>query len=143
MDFSAELAQRMAQFKPDPALEKWLSETVQTLADQAQKDAAQLKLANLKIAALTLELAHHKRMKFGAKTESFSLEQRDLFVETGETDLSAIQTEVGQAMPPAPRVPRKTAGRQALPENLPRIEHRHEPDSCACGQCRQRAGQDR
>jgi transposase len=27
------------------------------------------------------------------------------------------------------------AGRQPLPEHLPRIEHRHEPDSCTCGQC--------
>ncbi len=131
MDLTAELA----RFNPDPALEKWLSETVQALADQAQKDAATIKLAHLKIAALTLELAHHRRMQFGAKTEALSSEQRDLFIETCNIDLAAIQAEVAQVMPPAPKAPRKTAGRQALPENLPRIEHRHEIDNCTCGQC--------
>lgn len=141
MDFSAELAQKITQFKPDPALEKWLSETVHALAHQVQKDAthlsakeAELKNARLKIQALTLELAHHKRMKFGVRTESLSAEQRDLFIEEGETDLAAIQTEIAQVMPTS-RPPRKSSGRQALPENLPRIEHRHEPESCACGQC--------
>ncbi|MCB2792227.1 IS66 family transposase zinc-finger binding domain-containing protein, partial [Listeria monocytogenes] len=29
----------------------------------------------------------------------------------------------------------KRAGRKALPPELPRIEHRHAPESCACGQC--------
>ena len=32
---------------------------------------------------------------------------------------------------------RRYLGRQALPAHLPRIEHRHEPESCACGQCGQ------
>lgn len=27
------------------------------------------------------------------------------------------------------------AGRQLLPSHLPRIEHRHEPESCTCGHC--------
>jgi len=31
--------------------------------------------------------------------------------------------------------PRDRAGRQPLPEHLPRIEYRHEPVSCQCGQC--------
>jgi transposase len=35
--------------------------------------------------------------------------------------------------------PRARAGRQPLPEHLPRIEHRHEPESGTCGHC----GQDR
>ena len=37
--------------------------------------------------------------------------------------------------PALPRAPRPRAGRQPLPEHLPRIEHRHEPASCTCGQC--------
>jgi transposase len=28
-----------------------------------------------------------------------------------------------------------SAGRQALPDHLPCIEYRHEPESCTCGQC--------
>lgn len=31
--------------------------------------------------------------------------------------------------------PRPRAGRQPLPEHLERVEHRHEPESCTCGQC--------
>ena len=40
-----------------------------------------------------------------------------------------------------PRAPRSRAGRQPLPDHLPRValgqplEHRHEPESCTCGQC--------
>lgn len=32
-----------------------------------------------------------------------------------------------------PKRPR--TGRQPLPDYLPRIEHRHEPESCQCEQC--------
>ena len=37
--------------------------------------------------------------------------------------------------PALPRAPRQRAGRQPLPDHLPRIEHRHEPESCTCSQC--------
>lgn len=63
-----------------------------------------------------------------------------MFEETWNTDLSAIEAEVEQlandrpcetvARPQCPR-----AGRQPLPDHLPRIEHRHEPASCTCGHC--------
>jgi len=34
------------------------------LAERVQRDAAYIKVADTKIAALTLELAHHKRIRF-------------------------------------------------------------------------------
>jgi transposase len=37
--------------------------------------------------------------------------------------------------PTPPRAPRARGGRQPLPDRLLRIEHRHEPASCTCGQC--------
>ena len=40
---------------------------------------AELKRRELKIRQLTLELAHHKRLRFGVKSEALSPEQRDLF----------------------------------------------------------------
>jgi hypothetical protein len=43
------------------------------------RDAATIHAANLKIQALTLELAHHWRLRFGNKSEAFSPEQRQLF----------------------------------------------------------------
>jgi len=48
-------------------------------------------------------------------------------------DLAAIEEELDSQAPAKP--PRKRAGRQPLPPELPRIEHRHEPQSCQCDQC--------
>ena len=108
----------------------------------AERDAklierdAELKRRELKIQQLTLELAHHKRIRFGCKSEALSPEQRDLFVESCDEDGAAIAAELEQQQKPAdaPR-PYKRSGRNPLPPNLPRIDHRHEPESCTCGQC--------
>jgi len=130
MDFDTELA----CFNPAPDLANWVS----TMFSQASQTLAardtELQAAQLKIQALTLELAHHRRIRFGHKNEAFSPEQRDLFQETWNVDLGAIEAEVEQAAPTV-RGPRQSAGRQPLPDHLPRIEHRHEPESCTCGQC--------
>ncbi len=105
-----------------------------------------------KIQALTLELAHLRRMRFGASSEALSAEQRDLFQETLASDLAAAQAELAKKQaeaaattePQAPRAARSRAGRrQPLPEHLPRIEHRHEPDSCTLRNVRPGSGQDR
>ena len=140
--------------------------TVQKLIDQAQEEAAEsarlaaesirlseqvtrrdteLHAAKIKIQALTLELAHLRRMRFGARSEAFSPEAGDLFQETLTSDIAAAQAELARKQaeaaatsePQVPRTPRLRAGRQPLPDHLPRIEHRHEPDSCTCGQCGQ------
>ena len=151
MDLAAELA----RFNPDPALANWITGAVQTLVDQAQKDAAEatrlaeqitrrdseLRFAQTKIQALTLELAHLRRMRFGVRSEALTADQRDLFQETWASDLAAAEAELAKQAalvttePTLPRAPRLRAGRQPLPEHLPRIEHRHEPASCTCGQC--------
>ena len=142
MDLAAELA----RFNPDPALANWITAAVQTLVDQAQKDAAhasaELRIAQTKIQALTLELAHLRRMRFGVRSEALTAEQRDLFQETWASDIAAAEAELAKQQASAapidaqvPRAPRPRAGRQPLPDHLPRIEHRHEPASCTCGQC--------
>ena len=146
MDLQAELA----RFSPDPKLANWITGTVQNLLDQAQKDAAEsvrrdteLHAAKTKIQALTLELMHLRRMRFGARSEAFSAEERDLFQDTLASDVAAAEAELARkqaeaaetATPQAPRPPRPRAGRQPLPDHLPRIEHRHEPESCTCGKC--------
>ena len=54
------------------------------------------------------------------------------------SDVAAAGAELAKqqaGMPQAPRPPRARAGRQPLPDHLPRIEHVHEPESCTCGQC--------
>ena len=132
MDFETELA----CFKPAPDLVNWVSQAFSQLQSQASQTLAELQAAQLKIQALTLELAHHRRVRFGHKNEAFAPEQRNLFQETWNVDLGAIEAEVEQAAP-ALRAKRQSAGRQPLPEHLPRIEQRHEPESCTCGQCGQ------
>ena len=139
MNFSAEPA-------PNPlhsALPDWL--TAQIAAWQAQlaeRDAqlverdAELKRRELKIQQLTLELAHHRRIRFGVRSEALTSEQRDLFADACDEDGAALVAELEQQQEPA-REPRqhKRRGRNPLPPELPRIEHRHEPESCTCGDC--------
>ncbi|MDO9105290.1 MAG: IS66 family transposase [Methylovulum sp.] len=113
---------------------------LQTLLDQSKKDAAELYAKELKIQALILELAMLRRMRFGAKSEILSQLQQDLFEEACDADIAAIEAEVEQLNTPPrppqpPQPPRSRAGRQPLPLHLPRIDIRHEPESCNCSQC--------
>ena len=123
----------------DSAAKTQVAALVQSLLDQVKKDAETLQVKDLKIQALILELAHLRRLRYGVKSEALSGLQRDLFEETCNEDVAALEAEVEQADVQAgstvtkPKRPR--AGRQPLPPHLPRIEHRHEPESCQCGQC--------
>lgn len=142
-----DLLTELARLHPDPDLAQRLSaalekarhdgELVRQLNERIERDAARLQAADLKIAALTLELAHHKRLRFANKSEAFSPEQRELFQECWNTDLAAMEAEVEQqaAAISGKRPSHKPTGRHPLPAHLPRIEHWHEPPSCTCGQC--------
>ena len=77
MNSIAELIQKSI----DPALPEWVRAQISTLQFQlAERDLklverdAELKRRELKIQQLTLELAHHKRIRFGCKSEAFSPE---------------------------------------------------------------------
>ena len=50
-----------------------------------------------KIDKLTHELAMHKRWRFGVKTEHWPVEQRQLFEETIDADLAAMEEELGSS----------------------------------------------
>ncbi len=131
------LAGALTKARRDAELVSQLTEQVSQSALRIERDAERIRTADIKIAALTLELAHHKRIRFGHKNEAFSPEQRDLFQECWNTDLAAMEAELDQLAGDIapPRQPKKPTGRHPLPEHLPRIEHRHEPQSCTCGQC--------
>ena len=159
MDLTSQLPPELAQFEMNPALTAWVKSLLksnQNLLNQVKLDAIkiqqaeqksqldatviqqaakQAKLDETKIQALTLELAYYKRIRFANKSEQFSAEQRELFEESWNTDTSAITAEVAQIEPRVKPAKRQGAGRQPLPGHLPRIEHRHEPESCTCGQC--------
>ena len=104
----------------------------QQQAKLAQRDAV-LAEKDFKISALTHELAYYRRIRFGKASETLAGDQRLLFDETVDMDLAAINEEL-ESQAPTKRE-RQRAGRQSLPTHLERIEHRHEPESCQCGQC--------
>ncbi|MBK7492705.1 MAG: transposase [Nitrosomonas sp.] len=77
-----------------------------------------------------------RRIRLGAKSEALSQPQCSLFEEDWQTDGAAIEAEIEQLLLPVPQKPKRArAGPQPLPDHLPRIEHRHEPQSCQCRQC--------
>ena len=125
------LHKEIDQFNPDPALREWM-------INKFDFFASQLHAAQLKNQALTLELAHHKRIKFGVKSEALSPDQLALFEDNWSEDNGELESAVDQLMPEVAAESRKErirAGRQPLPEHLPREIHVHEPATCQCGQC--------
>ena len=94
-----------------------------------------VRVKDIKIQALTLEIARLRRVQFSAKSEVLSAEQRDLFDDAMMQDLCATEAELDTLASPQPTTPRARTGRQALPEHLERIEVRHEPESCTCAIC--------
>jgi len=94
---------------------------------------------------LTHENAVLKRLKFAAKSEAFSAEQKSLLEETLDMDLAAVAAEI-EAQQPAtqPTDEKRQPKRQPLPAHLARREIRHEPDdtTCGCGQAMKRIGED-
>ncbi|OZB82252.1 MAG: IS66 family transposase [Halothiobacillus sp. 13-55-253] len=89
---------------------------------------------DIKIKALTHELAYYRRIRFGAKTEAMSAEQLHLFEDDLAQDIAAIEAQLSPPADSQPRT-RSRAGRQPLPDHLPREIHVHEPDSCTCAHC--------
>lgn len=112
----------------------------ETLLQKDQLIAANTKVIQqkeLKIDQLTHELAYLRRLKFSHKSEQISALQMTLLDEVTDADIAAIEAELeslkGKADTPAPV--KKHPKRQPLPENLPRLDIRHDPDSkaCSCG----------
>ena len=94
---------------------------------------------------LTHENAILKRLKFAAKSEAYSAEQKSLLDETLDSDLAAVAAEIEglQASAKAPGE-KQAPKREKLPANLPRREVHHEPENttCGCGTPMQRIGED-
>ena len=120
------------------------AEWVQAHTDLAAKTVAQAALIQAKsllIEKLEFELDYLRRMRYGAKTEAMSAEQRSLFDEEFDISAAAIEAQLAAATTDDDstpvRRPRMRAGRQPLPAHLLRTEVVHEPESCTCGECGQ------
>ena len=145
-------AQQLERFKAQLAERDVMLATERQI--RAQRDA-QLRTNDLKIQSLVMELAHLRRMRFGAKSESMALRTDDLFEESIEADVSALGAEIDAVAAASPSAPanaidqattakpaRTHAGRQTLPAHLPRIQHRHDTNTdgkplseCGCTIC--------
>jgi transposase len=130
----------------------WLSviaaENLETLdASQLRELVVRLKAEVLHKQTLVEKLTHEnavlKRLKFAARSERFSDEQRSLLEEALDADLQAVSDEIEKLQDKAAGE-RKQPKRQPLPAGLPRREIRHEPEStvCSCGCQMKRIGED-
>lgn len=88
------LAKKDEQIAANAALLAAQGEQLQSLRVQQDELAAAGKSKDFKIQALTLELAHMKRIKFGKANEAYSGDQLELFGETMATDLAALEAEL-------------------------------------------------
>ncbi len=129
-----------------------LSERDQALAQRseelAQRDVLlqrkdrEIALREAKIEKINFELARLKRWTYGAKSEAMSADQRRLFEETLAEDEASLREQLDRLRREAeaaaasagakPKAPPRKPRRNALPEHLRRVEHRHEPDSTDC-----------
>jgi len=113
-------------------------------AEMARKDEA-LHFKQTLIDKLTHENAVLKRLKFAAKSEAYTAEQKSLLEETLDMDLAAVAAEIEALQPGAKSADEKKQPKRApLPPHLPRREIHHEPENttCGCGQVMQRIGED-
>ena len=115
------------------------------LRQAVRKLMSEIAFKQATIDKLTHEMAVLKRLKFAAKSEGFSAEQKSLLEETIDTDLAALAAEIETQQPKKPVAEDKQQPkRQPLPAHLPRREIRHEPQdtTCGCGQTMKRIGED-
>ena len=126
------------------------SDLVLVPRNQFERLQAEIKFNQIKIEALNFEIARLKRWRFGSSAESLEAStQAVLFdailLDTALEDEAAKAANAAETAPPsaAPRIKRK-AVRQALPANLPRVDHHHDIGAthCACGQALKRIGEE-
>lgn len=128
------------------------SEVLQRQQATLEERAQAIKYKDAKIEKITFELQRLKRWQFGANSERMTAEQRQLFEETLVEDQESLQAELDALVGDKPgekdennkERERHQPRRQALPEYLRRVEHRHEPQdtTCACGKPMVRIGED-
>ncbi|WP_325653291.1 IS66 family transposase [Ideonella sp.] len=115
-----------------------LQQQAQAHAQELARRDREIAWANVKIDKLNFEVARLRRWKFDAKTEAMTAEQRLLFAETMIEDEASLQAQLAELqrslpeVPKIPKAPKRHPRRQALPEHLERVEHRHEPDDTTC-----------
>jgi transposase len=122
-----------------------LREVTRNLQDQVRALQSEVLFKSTRIDQLTYELARYKRLRFGRTSEKLDAVQASLLEEALDTDLAAIEEELEQLQPTPPaRKDKSVPRREPLPDHLPRVAIRHEPEStnCGCGCQMKRIGED-
>ncbi|WP_036517736.1 IS66 family transposase, partial [Nevskia soli] len=122
-----------------------LKALVSELLVRIDEDQRVITWKDAKLSKVTFELAQLRRLKFGRGSEQIDSIQKPLFDESVEEDLAALGQDLEDlSTPTADEKTKRAPRRAALPANLPRVEHRHEPESttCACGCALKRIGED-
>ena len=121
-------------------------QTVQGLRDLLERLQGELKFKQTRIDALNFEVARLKRWRFGSSSESLDTSIQAVLFDhiLADTALEDRATEDANKPAASNRRAKGQAVRQALPANLPRIEHHHELQEthCACGQALKRIGEE-
>ncbi len=120
-----------------------IAERDQSIADHQQliiRHERTITEREARISVLTAEIARLRRAQFAARSEKMDPAQRALFEETMAADIAAVEAELDALQSPATDQPardrlRRAPKRRPLPEDLERVETRHEPSACTCGQC--------
>lgn len=129
----------LSQLSPDQ-----LRHLAATLMAQVEEKDQALRHSEQVNQKLTYELALLKRHAFGKRSEQLNVLQISLLEEVVDADIAAIETELEALTPAAPPPTKQKPKRQPLPDDLPRVEIRHEPESehCTCGCQRRRIGEE-
>ena len=115
---------------------------IDALDKQVGSQAQGIKWRDAKIESVTLQLAKLKAWRFGAKTERMNAEQREIFEETFAADHASLEAQFAALQSSTPNgspgagapedKKRRQPKREALPEHLPRVEQRIEPEDTNC-----------
>lgn len=133
------MLEKLDELNLDPAAKLQVAALIQSLSDQAKKDAETIRSKDIKIELLTLELARLKRFRFAAKSEALSGNQLKLFEEIFDEDIAAIEAEIERIAceteqsdgAPVSQLKRPRADRQPLPAHLKRTSSSFGFKACA------------
>jgi transposase len=133
------------------------SKHIEALGKRVDSQAQGIKWRDAKIESITFQLARLKAWRFGARTEAMNAEQRALFEETYAADEASLRQQLDELKGSTPDgaagrdtakdQKRRQPKREALPEHLPRVDQRIEPEDTTCPtpECRKpmvRVGED-
>jgi len=92
---------KLDQLNLEPAAKTELAAMFQILIEQSERDAKIIQVKELKIGALTHELAYYKRIRFSTKSEALAPLQRDVFEETWNAESRRLKRKSSNSKRPA------------------------------------------